>query len=73
MKNKKLAIFINGLVAGILSCTISVLLNYFVFPFPDSVVGNIISHGFGSFFSGFFSAIMAIIIYNYTCRSSLTV
>ncbi len=63
MKKKSYELIKNGFIAGILSGTISALLNYFVLPFPVSVLRNAMSHGIGGFFSGFISAVVGIVVY----------
>ena len=63
MKLKAKEALLNALIAGIFSFIISALLNYYVIPFPESKIANVIGHGAGGFFSGFFSAIIGITVY----------
>jgi hypothetical protein len=69
MKKKNKELVLNGLVAGIVSCCISAMLNYFILPFPKSIINNAISHGIGGFFSGSISAIVGILLYTKQRRS----
>jgi hypothetical protein len=62
MKKKNTELVINGLVAGIVSCCISAALNYFILPFPRSMISNAVGHGIGGFFSGSISAIVGILL-----------
>ena len=71
MKDKYKELLKNGLLAGILSCIISAALNFFVFPFPDTIMKNALNHGIGGFFSGFISAVVGIMFYiQQSCRAS---
>jgi hypothetical protein len=53
----------NGFMAGIISAAIAFLLNYFLLPFPATLLDNAIGHGIGSFMSGFISAAVGIMLY----------
>lgn len=53
----------NGIMAGAISTAIAFLLNYYLLPFPATPLDNAISHGVGSFMSGFISAAMGITLY----------
>jgi hypothetical protein len=44
----------NGMAGGILGAVVSALLNYFIVPFPKSVVDNVLGHSIGGFFLRFF-------------------
>jgi len=52
----------NGLIAGLFSAVVSVLLNYYVLPFPKSILANAFDHGIGGFFCGLVSAFIAVMI-----------
>ncbi len=53
----------NGVMAGAISAAIAFLLNYYLLPFPATLLENAIGHGVGSFMSGFISAAVGITLY----------
>jgi hypothetical protein len=53
----------NGFIAGTISAAIAFLLNYYLLPFPATLMDNAIGHGIGSFMSGFISAAVGITVY----------
>ena len=53
----------NGVMAGTISAAIAFLLNYYLLPFPATLLDNAIGHGVGSFMSGFISAAVGITLY----------
>ena len=53
----------NGLIGGALSGIVSASLNYFILPFPRSILDNVIGHGVGGFFCGLISAFIAVLMY----------
>lgn len=62
MKEKISAALKNGLMAGLFSSVVSALLNYYVLPFPQDILDNVIGHGIGGFFCGLISAFIAVMI-----------
>jgi predicted CDP-diglyceride synthetase/phosphatidate cytidylyltransferase len=63
MKAKISAAAINGLIGGLISAVVSALLNYYLLPFPETPLDNVIGHGIGGFFCGFISCVIGIMIY----------
>ena len=63
MKAKISAAATNGLIGGLISGVISALLNYYLLPFPETPLDNVIGHGIGGFFCGFISCVIGIMIY----------
>ena len=53
----------SGFIAGIVSAAMSFLLNYYLLPFPATLLDNAIGHGIGGFMCGFVSAVMGLLIY----------
>ena len=53
----------SGFIAGIASAAISFLLNYYLLPFPVTLLDNAIGHGVGGFICGFISAAMGVLIF----------
>ena len=53
----------SGFMAGIVSAAISFLLNYYLLPFPATLLDNAIGHGIGGFMCGFISAFAGLLIY----------
>ncbi len=72
MKEKIPVALKNGLIAGLFSSAVSVLLNYYVLPFPQSILDNAIGHGIGGFFCGLISAFIAVMIVAHHHRQPLT-
>ena len=52
-----------GLIGGSLGLVVSFLLNYFVFPMPDSVMGVAVSNGISGLISGFLGGFLGIVFY----------
>jgi hypothetical protein len=63
MKGKIAELLRSALIGGMLCSVIAVLLKYFIFPFPKSIMDNVIGHGMGNFFSGFFASIVGVPIH----------
>jgi hypothetical protein len=63
MKRKIGGALISGIFGGMLCSIISGLLNYFVFPFPKSVMDNIMGHSIGGFFCGFFAGFIGVLMH----------
>jgi hypothetical protein len=55
----------SGFIAGIVSAAISFLLNYYLLPFPATLLDDAIGHGIGGFMCGFISAFMGLLIYTF--------
>jgi hypothetical protein len=53
----------SGFIAGTFSGVISFLLNYYVLPFPATLLDNAIGHGVGGFICGFISAALGVLIF----------
>ena len=53
----------SGFMAGTVSAPISFLLNYYLLPFPATLLDNAIGHGIGGFMCGFISAFVGLLIY----------
>ncbi|MBN2520517.1 MAG: hypothetical protein JXB17_08435 [Bacteroidales bacterium] len=51
-----------SLFGGIISAIISGILNYYVIPVPDSIVGSIIGHSIGGFCCAFISSCIGILL-----------
>ena len=52
-----------GVAGAFFGFAISFLLNYFLFPVPDSQISNAISNGMSGLFSGFFGGFFGLIFY----------
>ena len=55
---------INGAIAGIIGFVASMLMNYFIIPFPESVLANAVGNGFSGLISGFMGGFMGIMAYS---------
>jgi len=63
MRGNIIELFKSGFMAGIVSAAISFLLNYYLLPFPATLLDNAVGHGIGGFACGFISAFMGVLIY----------
>jgi len=63
MRENFIELLKNGFMAGIASAVISFLLNYYLLPFPITLLDNAVGHGVGGFMCGFISAFMGLLIY----------
>lgn len=63
MKGKIGGVLKSAMIGGMLCSVIAGLLNYYIFPFPKSVMDNVIGHSIGNFFSGFFAGIIGVLMY----------
>lgn len=63
MRQHLIEIAKGGLIAGTISAIISFLLNYYLLPFPETLLDNAVGHGIGGFIAGFISACMGITVY----------
>ena len=52
-----------GLIGGLVSGIISAGLNYFIIPFPTTIMGNVISHSMGGFFCSLFAGFISVFLY----------
>lgn len=62
MKEKLIEALKNGFIGGTLSSIVSGLLNYFILPFPRSILDNVIGHSVGGFICGFISAFIGVMM-----------
>jgi hypothetical protein len=63
MRENIIELLRSGFIAGVASAAISFLLNYYLLPFPATLLDNAIGHGIGGFICGFISAFMGVLIY----------
>ena len=63
MKGKIGGLLRSAFIGGMLCGVIAVLLNYYIFPFPKGIMDNVIGHGMGNFFSGFFASVVGVLIH----------
>ena len=63
MRENIIELLKSSFIAGIASAAISFLLNYYLLPFPATLLDNAIGHGIGGFMCGFISAFMGLLIY----------
>ena len=63
MRDNIVELLKSGFIAGIVSAAISFLLNYYLLPFPATLLDNAIGHSIGGFMCGFISAFMGLLIY----------
>ncbi len=52
-----------GVAGAFFGLAISFLLNYFLFPVPDSQISYAISNGMSGLFSGFFGGFFGLVFY----------
>jgi hypothetical protein len=63
MRENFIELLKSGFMAGMASAVISFLLNYYLLPFPITLLDNAVGHGVGGFMCGFISAFMGLLIY----------
>jgi hypothetical protein len=63
MRGNIIELLKSGFIAGTASAVISFLLNYYLLPFPATLLDNAIGHGIGGFMCGFISAFVGLLIY----------
>jgi hypothetical protein len=63
MRENIIELLTNSFIAGIVSAFISFLLNYYLLPFPVTLLDNAIGHGVGGFACGFISAFVGLLIH----------
>ena len=63
MRENIIELLRSGFIAGIASAAISFLLNYYLLPFPVTLLDNAIGHGIGGFMCGFISAFVGVLIF----------
>ncbi len=63
MRENIIGLLTNSIIAGGISAFISFLLNYYLLPFPVTLLDNAIGHGIGGFMCGFISAFVGLLIY----------
>ncbi len=63
MRENIIELLTNSVIAGGISALISFLLNYYLLPFPVTLLDNAIGHGIGGFMCGFISAFVGLLIY----------
>ncbi len=63
MRENIIELLKSGFIAGVASAVISFLLNYYLLPFPATLLDNAIGHGIGGFICGFISAVVGLLIY----------
>ena len=52
-----------GLIGGFMGLAVSFLLNYFVIPMPDSVIGVALGNAISGLISGFLGGFLGIVFY----------
>ena len=55
---------INGAIAGFIGFVMSMIMNYFVIPFPATVLSNAVGNGISGLISGFMGGFMGIMVYS---------
>ncbi len=68
MRENIIELLTNSILAGGISALISFLLNYYLLPFPVTLLDNAIGHGIGGFMCGFISAFVGLSIYAFHRR-----
>ncbi len=63
MRENIIELLTNSAIAGGISALVSFLLNYYLLPFPVTLLDNAIGHGIGGFMCGFISAFVGLLIY----------
>ena len=63
MRGNIIELLKGGFITGIVSAAISFLLNYYLLPFPGTLLDNAVGHGISGFMCGFLSASIGISIY----------
>ncbi|HEX2995106.1 MAG TPA: hypothetical protein VHP14_09780 [Anaerolineales bacterium] len=71
MRENIIELLKNSFIAGAISAFISFLLNYYLLPFPVTLLDNAIGHGVGGFMCGFISALVGLLIYSFHRRTQM--
>lgn len=53
----------SGLISAAFGFTLSFLVNYFLVPFPETLLVNAFNNGISGFFSGFMGGFMGLFMY----------
>lgn len=64
---------ISGIIGGIIGGVISVLLAYYVLPFPEDVMHFVIGQGMAGFWSALMGGFMGVLVYGRKHASKVSV
>ena len=54
----------NGAIGGFMGFLMSAVINYYVIPFPETVLNNAVGNGISGLISGFMGGFMGILVYS---------